>query len=664
MPTEELLSDQTEPENKDFNDSSGKDDTNGSPNNNQTTNLKAQPVESILSRPTLIVDLPEPKNLQSEYIYNFFTPSERLVSSETGNKQQSNSGIVGVSSNVGNQQDVSANTNVLNNSSLEKFYGKKGTYNNFIKLSFTPSDIPKETITRSRLIIEKSRGKFLRESSNSAFSRVGLNIVDTGSDITVYNSLKSTRKIQDAQIDSPSNLKDSGNYNNAVLRSLNKVVQAEGYNFSTLAGGNSPDATKILQNPASTALKGQQFGFSILPQVAGDIADSFLSNMKHIFVDEAASAIASLKSAQSSASGTDPNKIRIADFDFELPNIYDRELKSESKDLTNKLIGYVVKKFGFNSDGSVEIFPEKIIPNPTISTILDPDVAYGRRYRYRISCLYLCEFEAVIEVAGKADKNIKVGSLFESEGSDVIVDCYDLIAPPPPVDLKFKYRGDDNGLTLIWNFPVNLQNDICKFQVFRRKSVFEPFEMIREYNFDSSIIKTKSSEDLPEFLITRTSLPVTIHRDPEFTRDSKFIYAIAAVDAHGLTSNYSVQLEASYDRYRNRINTKLISQSGAPKPYPNLYIAQDTFVDTMRMSGYKRVNIFFDPEYVKVFESTSQTDLDHILFNNTSSGNNVYKLMVTNTDFQKSRTLDIKIVNKYLEAPITNASQSKVFINT
>lgn len=665
MPTEELL--------VAYDDVPENEPTASEVNNESTTsggsrkNISIPPVESILSRPTLIVDLPEPKDIKSEYIYNFFTANERLSPNETGNTQQQDFSIIGVSSQISDQSQASSNTSVVNDANLNKFYGRNGIYSNFVKVSFTPPDVKKEEQRRSRQIMENSRGKFLRETSNSAFSRIGLLVVDTGNDVTVYNTLKSSRKVQDVQIDSPTNLKDAGEYSNAALRSLNKVIQAEGYNFATFAGGNSPDATKIMQNPVSTALKGKQFGFSLLPQVAGDIADSFLTNMKHVFVDEVASSINLLKSSQTTAEGTDPNAIRISDFDFELPNIYNERLKSQSKEkdeLTNKLVGYIVKKFGFNADGSVEIFPDRILPNPTITTILDPNVSYGRRYRYRISCLYISEFNAVLEVEGKEDKNIKVGSLFESEGADVIVDCYDLIAPPEPVDLKFRYKGDSEGLTIIWNFPVNLQRDISKFQVFRRKSILEPFEMIREYNFDSSIVRTMSSEDTPEYLVTRSILPITIHRDPEFTKDSKFIYAIASVDAHGLTSNYSVQLEASYDRYRNKINTKLISQSGAPKPYPNLYIAQDTFVDAMRMSGYKRVNVYFDPEYAKVFESNTQTDLNHILFDNAQDDNNIYKLMITNTDFQKSRTLDIKIVNRYLDAPVVNATQSKVFSNT
>jgi hypothetical protein len=226
-----------------------------------------------------------------------------------------------------------------------------------------------------------------------------------------------------------------------------------------------------------------------------------------------------------------------------------------------------------------------------------------------------------------------------------------------------------------WNFPLNLTRDIKKFHVYRRSSISQPFQLLKVFDFDDSVIQTQDPENIPSSLIERSLLPTTLYRDLEFNKDTKFIYAIVAVDAHGMSSNYSVQLEASYDKYRNRINSRVISRSGAPKPYPNIYLNVDTFVDTMKLSGYKKLNIFFDPDYAKVqdterlpygsdpFSTTEETtvDLNHILYSNDSTDNNSYKLMIVNTDMQNSQTVTIKISDGYVNPSTLVGTEALVF---
>ena len=86
--------------------------------------------------------------------------------------------------------------------------------------------------------------------------------------------------------------------------------------------------------------------------------------------------------------------------------------------------------------------------------------------------------------------------------------------------------------------------------------------------------------------------PVKLYRDAEFTKESDFIYCLASVDARGFTSNYSAQFRVTFDTFKNKINVELVSQSGAPKPYPNMYLNKDLFVDTMKDSGHSRLRYF------------------------------------------------------------------------
>jgi hypothetical protein len=118
---------------------------------------------------------------------------------------------------------------------------------------------------------------------------------------------------------------------------------------------------------------------------------------------------------------------------------------------------------------------------------------------------------------------------------------------------------------------------VKKFQVFRRASIDEPFQLLKMYDFDDSEIKAEENETVFQGLVEVQSNPSTLYIDPDFKKDSKFIYAVVSIDAHGLTSNYSDQFEVTFDRFKNRVIKKRISASGAPKPYPNMYLSADTF---------------------------------------------------------------------------------------
>ena len=102
--------------------------------------------------------------------------------------------------------------------------------------------------------------------------------------------------------------------------------------------------------------------------------------------------------------------------------------------------------------------------------------------------------------------------------------------------------------------------------------------------------------------IKRLSTPRVSYLDEEFELGQSPIYTIASVDAHGMTSNYGLQMRISYDQRLNKATSKMISAPGAPKPYPNLLIEMDAFDDAIKVSNYERMRIYFDPEYYKVYK--------------------------------------------------------------
>ncbi len=100
-------------------------------------------------------------------------------------------------------------------------------------------------------------------------------------------------------------------------------------------------------------------------------------------------------------------------------------------------------------------------------------------------------------------------------------------------------------------------------------------------------------EAAPERLITKMRAARSVYRDLDFSKESQYIYTVACVDARGFTSNYASQHMVSFDRTTNKLKTKLVSKRNAPKPYPNIYLNQDLFADTMSDSGHTRLRVFF-----------------------------------------------------------------------
>ena len=84
--------------------------------------------------------------------------------------------------------------------------------------------------------------------------------------------------------------------------------------------------------------------------------------------------------------------------------------------------------------------------------------------------------------------------------------------------------------------------------MFRRASVYEPFELQRQYEFNDAKIVYKTAEKVSSSVIVETAFPAMSYEDFEFTRDSSYIYTVCSIDAHGYLSNYGTQTAVSFDK--------------------------------------------------------------------------------------------------------------------
>lgn len=317
------------------------------------------------------------------------------------------------------------------------------------------------------------------------------------------------------------------------------------------------------------------------------------------------------------------------------------------------IIGYLIERYEATPAGLTK---DKIIPvqNPDAISATDAFVKYGTVYYYSIRTV------AKIETVGydEEEQTTRMMTyLVASRPKMVSVECFENVPPPPPTDINFVWDYKKSKLKIVWSLPFNPQRDIKQFQVFRRKSIHEPFELIGQKSFDFSTKKFTSGElvDVNRQAMTAeeasfvesASLPIMYHIDNDFETDidmlksSKYIYTVASIDAHGLVSNYGSQFEVTFDFFKNKIQKSLISGPDAPRQYPNLKLNIDLFKDVIKTEGQssKRMKIYFMPEYFSIRYGDYR--VQNIV--STSRDNAYYKLQFINTQNQKSDSLKIVI---------------------
>ncbi|MBM5800585.1 MAG: hypothetical protein FJ077_07045 [Cyanobacteria bacterium K_DeepCast_35m_m2_023] len=366
-------------------------------------------------------------------------------------------------------------------------------------------------------------------------------------------------------------------------------------------------------------------------------------------------------------------KFTISDDDYKPSIKIYQEGISVSDDLAaikKTLIGFLIQKAELKTDGTTKNVETILLKDGNKKSYVDFKIRYGTIYVYKIRALFEIKYPAV-------DTDLMefyfVNSVIASKPSVSYTETIENVSPPPPVELRFVWDydrinlntteflpntnihlenfGSRGSLMIYWSFPSNPRMDIKKFQVFRRKSIDEPFELIKMYDFNDSIFKYDSLENLinPDLvqrsLVNRIygpdlSLPISNYYDDDFYKNSEYIYSVASINAHGLTSNYSEQIKVRFDQFSNKIETSLVSIAGAPKQYPNLYLNQDLFLDTIKMMNKKSLNIYFTPDCFSVTSKNSDKKIIDIKDENLK-----YVFNFINTDKALGSNLKISLNN-------------------
>jgi len=611
---------------------------------------------SFPSKPSLVADTPEVQKFSGVFVYNFFTPDERINDQGT-----TPDNII----KKGSKSFDKGTTNTL--SKVPRFVRLSWGQVKIIEPEFNLS--PLVNIGSSGLSVEnqnfikKNYSKVLREESFGNYGFSGIEFQDTAIDGKLHllvsgtvakfinsNNVRLANTVND-QLEFISQKIDTNNVSLLdVSKFLSKDLSKENLSNQLIidsltnlrsAGARfyTEDQQKELIEKKFEALKNVKTRSRINNKFIKTFLTSIANDSLGFFADEVGPLLLDADEIQTEmVQSTNPDSIEEAEYDIFVDPISLRSAPKDSTFLpTRKHIGYIIDKYQKSSNGSITELEPIIVENAETTSTLDSRIAYGTSYIYQIRAIYLLEFQSFSD----DDDQMAISTVLISSAASqrVIVNAEEVVPPPPPADINIFWDYSEQSPCISWSFPVNPQRDIKRWQVFRRKTVDEAFELLVEIDFDDSAVITQNFEKVNINLKTRLTSPQNFWIDEDFKKDDKFIYTVGSVDAHGMSSNYGMQFEIKFNRYNNNIEKKLISGSGAPKPYPNMFLNTDTFVDVMKDSNHKKMKIYFDPEYLEVVKNGSKSESVIKVSNNGAS----YKMQMINVDFQQSQILDIGI---------------------
>lgn len=628
------------------------------------------------STPSTFIDLPEITSVTSEFFYNYYTRDERTIS--TGE-----STVVDITSP---DQDI-------------EFVKKRNEMPRsvILKIRSRPSGLSDSAFAKSfgkdngKDLLKNSVDKIVLEGAvaNKRFSHITLR--DNQVDDTFYKQLSGSISFDDSysKSDTSSQLFNdlstkffspmaSATQTASTLQKALSNVQPNGVRYAPT------DARIEVIAEALRDVRFVEFGLTANHAVISNLVLGSLEDRGNIFQDELLGIEEVTKQMQADyVAASNPSSISSSEYELEMASVY--SISKEQARARNSVvgtdldeasypIGYYIEKTEMQSDGEGGL--EAKSHNPLIIdsygdfNIFDSDIKYGATYIYNVKIIYVTTYEAMaIDPDGTTpNESIFAVSMVASEGVKTQVAALEAIPPTPPQNLSFKYNFSERGLGIFWEEPRNPQRDVVRYQIFRRESVHESFTLLAEYDFDHSTSKVVPLEEAPEDSLFKVSGPSKYYLDEKFDKSRSYIYTLAAVDARGLTSEYSEQVQVTFDKYKNTISRNRVSRSGAPKSYPNLYLRTDLFVDSIQSSGATRMRVFFDPEYYDLVRTTIEPQRGSQPARKVDASlkliSDKYKIQMINLDYQNSQVFDISISDETgypIEIPLSSATIKSIF---
>jgi len=627
--------------------------------------------ESFSSRPLDKINIPEIINFQAKFQYNYFEKGER--------ERKADINLVNI--------DMYESDNVIFYAGIKQrprgailTWKAPSIQETNLDSSFTNETLPSSTIT----IGQNNFSEILTEGaiSNNVFA--GFELVDTGREEKIYTMLKASESIinlstitaKDSRKTAAQKLSDEITRSGGLFGADKKLIVEA---FAGIKNQNISILQKELyDNYNSTSLSDndpltkQTFSIQANKLLLNDIVKSSTLRPDNIYQDELRGLLEISQNIKNDLlQKIDPNGFNELDYDLQVSAINAQPVENLSQLSGYPQVlfaGYLIEKYRLLKDQTMKLVGRRVINNIKQTNIVDHGVTYGEKYFYKIRTL--CQVKTVVSSNNLDDpacNQVMIATIIvASEGKSRSIICAENIAPNPPISMRATFNFKTLKPRITWQFPINKQRDIKRFQIFKRLSISDPFTLIAEYDFDDSNIRTPLSEIASSNNIYYMQQPRLSFTDNSHKEGEKPIYTVACVDAHGLSSNYGPQIQVERDKYTNKVLRKVISGPNAPKPYPNLLINQDSFLDAIKVSRYKKIKLFFDPEYYKVTKYRSNVDTsktqeeiydiygqeegaifeDDLNFLMIDPDKFTYKMQLINIDNQKDQIIKIKLTDK------------------
>lgn len=586
------------------------------------------------SRRFTLVDVPEPTNLVTNFVYNFFVPNERIDDSGS-------SYVKGV--NNKNLQKL------VNYSSLQFEVPR------YVEVSFSQVETFGDQFGDAKNQGEQNLLDITKANSEETITNVGfisLRETDDNAIPRIKEKLDALSKVMGIDFQDSEQSK--------------KISKAMSVNQDDVQSIISPlNDEKFLVNARKTSTPVSIFSLATESKIISQINKRLAGACVNSADDTSPlskSEIISNADQISKEFISKAQQMSLSDEDIEplIEPTFFKETQEERKLLGISSVGYLLTRYRFGEDGKKKQVKIFFLPGSENTKYLDTEVLYGAKYSYTVRAVY--QVDAVLNgnVQPQLDngedleekRNWRVSFLVTSRpsaSSKISTEEFEPPAEPDGVFYNFNYDVE-RGLVMRWQVPTGRSRDVKYFQIFRRSSIFEPFTCIGMLDFDDSMVRTLMPEQVRNDRIYSYPGMRTTFEDTEFTRSSKFIYAIAAIDAHGLSSGYSSQTEVGFNRSKNTITLKSISRGGAPKQYPNFYIdpdldeniAVDSFTqDAIFDSGHKKISIYFTPD--ARFAKSADGNSEKVFHTDNERGS--YFLHFINLDLQKADVATINVTD-------------------
>lgn len=593
---------------------------------------------SMPSRETYVLDVPEVSDLRAEFKYGYFVPDEGSL--DTG----------GV-----DPRYLSVPASDLSTAFLQRAQSR---IPRMVVLRWTPpGNAPAAKTTRG--LISSNMNRIVSETDASSYGYFTTTFNDVAhidkyvalASGSVLTSLKNRSQGAYTSTNDAVKLLPDHIEGSRIIDALTQPSAAYGGQILTRKGVNTTSTERV--PPGVTVTLNSKLAYEIIERCAADPMSQTGPELGALLTGSLRLKDAATRKALQGRDDKD-NRLMVQPISVMVGN------GSPSFTTTAEVVGYVIDKQEHLPTGETVTCSPIIVEGANVCETLDLRVKYGATYSYTVRTIALMKAPGIDATSGML---ASLSFLVSSRSSDrQIVDCIEFKAPPAPTDIRPVWNYETDRLTITWDHPVNPQRDIKGFQVFRRRSINEPFELIKYLSFNDAVSKNAQTihavePNIDATLVQALNDAATSVVDEEFNVRSRFIYTVCSIDAHGLTSNYGTQLEVSFDRFKNRINTRHVSCSGAPKAYPNMYLNEDAFVDTVRTSGgsNRALRVYLNPETFAVKYADGRT----MRVLGTKQNNVRYVLQVINMDKQQMARVEVNVDDRTTDGTIVGHRQAQ-----